>query len=182
MTIASGQDWLTEYLAEFVAKNLCTRPVCTTCGALEFRSGLRRLLSMATGAERDGRLTPEIAIMLARALATVRPFSDHNRKHEEAIRLILYDIWYALGPAAAERDLLPVLQDTWAGDLLARMKEHYRLRVEAYRRHEERSDPDKARLRRAERKGLRQAKHAGRLAKKKERDRLWRKKHDGVVR
>ena len=170
MTTPVVQDWLSRYIAESVAKNLCTNPTCTTCGAQEFRSGLRRALSDAMGVEQPGDgLTSETAVRLSEAAALVCPTSD--QEWTEAVRLILFDIWYTLGPARAERDLRTILGASWAGDLLSQMQEHYRREIESRRRHEERSDPEKAKVRREEKKRSRQIRHSERLAAKRERDR-----------
>ena len=173
MTLESQGDWLSHYITEAIARNLCTRPICTTCGAMEFRRGLWRVLSAASGQPYSDRLTRESAIALARTLASMSPAADQHWKREEAVRLSLFDIWYTLGEENAERQLPLLLQGSWTGEVLQRMQEHHRARKEARRR----NDPDQVRLRREAEKRERQLRHAQRLEAKKERDRRWREKH-----
>jgi len=56
------------------------------------------------------------------------------------------------------------------------MKAHHRKRLEEKRAVAERNDPI-VQQRREEKRQARQAKHAERMARKKERDRLWHEKH-----
>ena len=95
---------------------------------------------------------------------------------EDAVRFILFDIWYIVRPLA-EREFWPILEGTWAGEVLGDMKSHYRATVEYQRREDERNDPERARQHRQEKRHLRQEAHKQRLAKKEERDRIWWETH-----
>jgi hypothetical protein len=100
-------------------------------------------------------------------------FADANvhgrsMEFESAVRLILTDIWAMLGVTDAEQSIEPLLADSWAGALLARMKEHHAAILEATRRHMEDQDPARVEARRAEKRLIRQERHAARLAKNKD--------------
>ncbi len=165
---------------ESVKKDLCTKIGCTTCGAQEFRGGLLVVLAQASNTLPTPKMNRNTALQVARALANVQPAEDQSGKFEEAVRLVLFEIWYTVGEATAERELESVLVGSWAGGVLARMKEHYRARMEARRRHNEENSPERITQSREEKQRLRQQKHAERLVRKKERDQLWREKHSGA--
>ncbi len=170
--------WLQDYLTGAVGRNLCTRIHCTTCGAIEFRQGLLSELTRVTSRQGLEKLDHRSAVEIARSLALVHPVGVARYRVEEAVRLVLFDIWYAVGEEARERDLGPVLAGTWAGSVLERMKAHHQERMEARRAFAESQDPERVRKKRDEKRRLRQEKHAERLALKKERDRIWRTKHE----
>jgi len=119
----------------------------------------------------------ESAIAIGGALAQVHPVAGKEPPFEGAVRNVLYEIWCALGEEAAEREVWRVLDGTWAVAVLAGMKAHYQARLEAQRRYQEESAPEKVRERREQKRRLRQEKHAHRLALKKDRDRIWRETH-----
>ena len=128
------ENWLQAYLVESVRAEVCTQIYCTTCGNLEFREGLDSSLAEASGGE---LLFWRIrALTIARALAHVHPVPGEPDL-EAAARFILYEIWYTLGEVEAERELEAILEGTWAGEVLGRMKAHYRTRQEARRRHDD---------------------------------------------
>ncbi|MGH7862902.1 MAG: hypothetical protein ACREOS_11775 [Candidatus Dormibacteraceae bacterium] len=118
-------------------------------------------------------MNQDAAVALIPALAAVKPAGDERRELEEAVRLILYEIWYTLGPRTAEEQLRPILEGTWAGDVLTRMKEHHQALMEARRHHEEENDPERVRQRREEKRRLRQEKHAERLIQQRARALIW---------
>ncbi|MFG1352809.1 hypothetical protein [Xanthobacter autotrophicus] len=113
-------------------------------------------------------------ISLTRELAGLRDEVLRGWKHEEAVRLILYDIWCANQSSAATCDLTKILDDSWAGSILMKMQEHHHRREGALHQHEERNDPEKVKLYREEKRRNRQTKHAERLQAKKKRDDAWR--------
>lgn len=75
-----------------------------------------------------------------------------------------------LGEVDADRLIEPLLSESWAGDLLARMKRHYAAVVEERKRFEEEQDPVRVEARRAEKRRQRQVAHEERLATKRTRD------------
>ena len=135
-------------------------------------------LTRVTGRQSLEKLDHRSAVDIARGLASIHPVGGACYHVEEAVRLVLFDIWYAVGEEARERDLEPVLAGTWAGSVLERMKAHHQARMEARRAFAESQDPERVRQKREEKRRLRQEKHAERLALKKERDRIWRAKHE----
>jgi hypothetical protein len=169
-------NWLEQFLVQSIRQNLCTRVVCTTCGAREFRDRLRNALANQLGESKPDAATYGL-IEIARALANVQPdFADAfytGTKFESAVRLIITDIWSALGDEEADRVIAPLLSDSWAADLLARMKHHHAQRIEAERRLLEYEDPEQVRARRGAKRKLKQAQHAERIARKQ-----WRERND----
>lgn len=172
--------WLEHYLCESIRKDLCTKIGCTTCGAQEFRRGLLIAVAQARGGIPAARMDLNTARELVRALADVIPAEDQLEKLKEAVRFVLCEIWYTIGEAATERELEPVLVGSWAGGVLAGMRDHHKARMEARKLHEEANNPERIRERREEKSRLRQQRYAERLTQKKERDRLWREKHSGA--
>jgi hypothetical protein len=165
-------NWLQQYSPESINKNLCTKIMCTTCGALEFRTGLMAGLARATGLPLTPELDLDRARVLAGALTGVSPMKDHSTELEGAVRLILFEIWRMIGTVVAEREIEPILAGTWACGVLARMKAHHQARLNAHRAHAE--SEAELQQRRQEKRRLRQEEHAERLERKKQRDRIWR--------
>lgn len=181
VTIAShpnhDEDWLSLSLLDAVRRNLRTKIMCTTCGALEFRTGLMVGLERAASRPPRAEMGLDDAHAIGRALARVDAPVGEASKMEAAVRLILFEIRRMIG-AAMEHEVEPILAGTWAGNVLARMQAHQRAREEAHRTHGE----NQAHLqqRREEKQRLRQRVHTERLARKKERDRLWREAHGNI--
>lgn len=169
-----GENWLQGYLLDAVRKNLCIRIFCTTCGAEDFRRGLLVVLAGAMGRDFVPRIDNEAALAITRALALVHPGADEHSQYEDAVRLILFEIWQV----AAEHEFELVLEGTWAGGVLARMKAHHKAREDERRAFAESQDPIKVQQRREEKRRIRQEKHSERLNLKRERDRLWREKQE----
>ncbi len=96
------------------------------------------------------------------------------QRYEEAIRLILFDIWNMLGEATAEAELGRVLDGTWAGSILEGMKTHHRAEEKRRREHAEKNDPALIEKTREEKRRAKEQRHLARLAAKSERDRLRR--------
>jgi len=166
-------NWLQAYLVDAVQRKLCTQIHCTTCGALEFRRGVLDALGRATGQPAPQHFERERALEIAKALAGVTPATDQMLALESAVRCLLFDLWS--GVLLFDNDIESLLDGTWAGGVLARMKEHHRARVAARRAHEEFQQG--AQDRREAKKRLKQEQHQARLALKSERDRLWRERH-----
>ena len=115
---------------------------------------------------------------IAAALASLPNVETPGYKFESAVRFIITEIWSALGEIEAERRIEPLLNGTWAGNMLARMKVHHRDLEDARRARDEYRDPVRVQQRREEKRRLKQEKHEERLALKKQRDRIWREKQE----
>ncbi len=185
--------WLGDYLDTAVERNLCVRVRCTTCAAMEFRSGLysRALAALGIAPPFDSRRhdrramehipqarnDTRVRLELARQLALLAP--DHTRQRQwlDAIHLIFCELWWAAGEAIAERDYQPIVEGTWAGSILCSMQAHSRRREAERRAYEAFNSPEAVQARRDAKRKLKQQAQAERLARKKERDRLWFEKH-----
>lgn len=165
-------NWLRAYLDDAVQRKLCTQIYCTTCGALDFRRGVLDALSRAAGKPARQQFERESAIEIAKALAAVTAAPDQALALEPVVRCLLFDLWS--GVPLFDNETESLLDGTWAGGVLTRMKEHHRARVAARRAHEEFQHG--AQGRRDGKRRLRQGRHQTRLALKQERDRLWREK------
>src|SRR5258708_2467048 len=110
------------------------------------------------------------ALDIAQALSEVRFAERADSKLIGAVRCLLFDMCRTIG----ETEIAHVLGDSWGGDVLRGMQEHFRARQSARRARAE--DETTARKRRDEKKRLAQEKHQQRLTKKKVRDRKWREK------
>jgi len=188
-------NWLQHFLVQSIRRNLCTKVVCTTCGAREFRDGLRDALAEQLGQSKLESLTVDNLMEIGRALGDVQPdLTDGQLKlesltvkigralgdvqpdltdalyaqvnFEPAVRLVITDIWNVLGDEMAGRVIAPLLTDSWAGGLLIRMKLHHAQRVQARRLWSEYEAPEQVRARREAKRKLKQARHAERLARK----------------
>jgi len=157
-------------LVDSVQRNLCTRIYCTTCGATEFRQGVFHALTTATRQQPLPNPDWEATARVAQALADVRPDNAEASQLESAARCLVFDVCRAIGESEAAR----ILGDSWGGDVLRRMQEHYRAEVTARRAREEYESPTSVQKRREEKKRLAQERHQQRLALKMERDRTWR--------
>ena len=179
MSLSENTDdrWLQAYLSEAIRQQLCTKIHCTTCGAMDFRRGLLVALTATEGRDIPAGFDRVSALAIGRALANVHSIAADACKFEEAVRLILFEVWSTLGEMEAERELEPALLGTWSGDVLARMKAHHKARQDARRVFAESQDPVRIEQRREEKRRLRQQKHVERQALKMERDRAWREKH-----
>ena len=145
------------------------------CGAMPFRKGLASALAEAGGPRYEFPYGRECALAFAHALAHVHPVPGEPSP-EEAVRLILYEVWYILWPVGTP-ELDSILEGTWAGEVLSRMRAHYQAHLETRRRWEEQNSPARLRQCREEKQRLRQEKEKKRLARKKEIDRIWWETH-----
>jgi len=166
----SEADWLQHYLLEAVQKSFCTKIHCTTCGALEFRKGLLMAAAKAIGRDRSEALDETIAPLIIRSLASVNAPAHLRPQMEEAVRLVLFDLWNSV---MLQRHL-HFLAGTWAGDVLERMKAHSQAETERRKAIAESEDPVLVQRRREEKRSLKQQRHQERLTLKKDRDRIWR--------
>lgn len=165
--------WLQTYLNESTERRLCTGINCTTCGALEFRRGLWDRLHTVTAL--PCQPTRVGALTIAEALVAVSPVMGSESEFERAVRLILFDVWVLLGSGAERGPLENQLGSSWAGEVLARMRAHS-AKVQAERQARMAFEAG-AEARREEKRRLKRERHAARLAKKAERDRVWHQRH-----
>jgi len=172
---SNDEEWLQRYLLDSIQRKLCTRIGCSTCAAMEFRTGLLQCAG-AIRQEFPHALDDLRAAVIVRALARVHPIPGKERETDEAVRLILFDLWTVFGERVTDGDMNARLLGTWAGRVLSRMKEHYEADKQRRRAHDEANDPVLIQQRRAEKKRQKQERHSERLMQKEERDRVWREK------
>ena len=117
-------NWLQPYIEAALARKLCIQRTCGTCGSGPFKEGFVMLAS-------DGRLhirnvDHETLRKIAAALALVEP-EAHNREeldgYERAAMSIIYFLW-SRSPGF-DRWAPRILDGTWAGSMLERMRAHY---------------------------------------------------------
>jgi hypothetical protein len=178
MTTTDSSQWLQDYLEESVANNLCTTLSCTTCGAMDFRTGLLLALARSSGDRPKSRMDDRQARAIIVALAGLTAPRETGSYHE-AVRLIIFDIWNTIGGRTAEGELSRALDGTWVGSILEDMKAHHRAEGKRRRAHAEKNDPAFIEKTREEKRRAREQKHAARLAAKSERDRLRRENRLG---
>jgi hypothetical protein len=90
------------------------------------------------------------------------------------VRCILFDLWTAI--PLFDIDIEILLAETWAGDILRKMKEHHDAREAERLARDTSQNSTNVQKRREEKKRLKQEEHEKRLALKKERDRRWHEK------
>lgn len=173
-------NWLQEYLQEAARASTCMKIGCTTCGAADFRNGLLARLpgggaggSASSAGARRRVLDPHQSQAIAQALAGVERTSA-SWAEEAGIRFLLYEIW-ASGHLSLAIEAL--MAGSWAGRVLAAMREHEARRQTARRAHEMRNDAEAISARRESARRERQVRHAARLEAKRERDRLRNAQH-----
>ena len=164
--------WLETFLVDAARRNLCTKIHCTTCGVKEFRNELMAALARKTGQAEVLRLDTSGALEIARGLACVQPAVD-LWKIEEAARFVIYMIWWI----APRSEIEAILQGTWGGTVLDRMKAHYQEVEEKRRIFADSQNPVMVKQRRDARKNERQEQHQERIRLKRERDRFCPKTH-----
>ena len=133
-------------------KNWCTRLYCTTCGALDFRSELRKLSNEEI--LEDLRDLPE----------------TFCERHSEVLRLVFVEI--AMFPTCI--DLIDALENTPAGAILESAIRHSKCIEERRREHEQWSSPEAAKKRAVERRRIKATAHHLRLSEKAVTDRSLR--------
>lgn len=175
--------WLSVFLSRALANKWCTKIYCTTCGARDFRQGLRDALTVASG-----KAPPPIqfatyskadAEILARALAVVTREDFAGPSAEDAMQMIIHEIDSSVGAAFMQGRIAELLGRSWAGGTLACMYAHAEWDRERRRVHADFNDPETVKKRQAEKRRLKAEAHAARLEAKKERDRLWRERNPG---
>lgn len=170
MTDGSSARWLDDVLERAISERMCVRVTCSTCGAVPFRSALRRAVADSERSDGAPARAPDTTSVLVEALLALPAVP---RRFEEALRLILVDLWAGLGEPGFRTRVESRLKGTPAGDLLRRMRDHS-AEVERQRSAGEAfASPAAVAARREARKRLRQAVHAERLATKPLRDAAW---------
>jgi len=172
-------SWLETLLDEYRG---CTKPSCTTCGAMEFRR-----LYWAEAARHTGVLTADIessryhGALLKRLRssdrdATVRALVAGLRQlsskwgYSDALRTIILDLYPPLVMHGVQMNLTSELSGTPAGDCLARMLKHAEsLKAERARREAFQSPEAAQERKRTQREAKAQA-HAFRLSEKRKRN------------
>ena len=168
-------NWLQIYLIDAVNKNLCTKVYCTTCGALDFRKGVLLALARKKDERPLQKFNRESVIEIARALAEVTPDICPTISLEDAVKCLIIDLWSGL--PFLDKEVEDLLAGTWSGNILQDMKSHHEARESTRREKEAYEYPVNVQKRREEKKRLKQEQHQERLLLKKERDKLWLKKH-----
>jgi hypothetical protein len=74
------------------------------------------------------------ARQLFQALAAVKVPEIVEHDAEWVVRRLLITVWWK-NEALADEELFPVLDGTWAGDVLERTRSHYQAKLERRRRH-----------------------------------------------
>ena len=169
MTLNSQR--LKNYFSQAVQRSVCTKLVCTTCRADEFRSGLLSELRV-NGAARRYDLPTLAATELASAL---RGLDITDRERQDLHGPAQYCV-FLVATSIGELQTAELLSESWAGSLLRQMQAHSARRDAERRDYEARNNPAAVAERRQKKRQAAQEAHAERLAKKVERDRLWREK------
>src|SRR5262249_32498723 len=99
----SDGNWLQDCLVQAVEKNLCTQIGCTTCGALEFRRGLLKAAARDSPTGSPETLDSASASVILESLARVTPPVRLQREIEDAVRLVLFDLWNSMLLQGRER-------------------------------------------------------------------------------
>jgi len=141
-------------------KNWCTRLYCTTCGALDFRSELRKLSNEEI--LEDLRDLPET-------------FCEH---HADVLRLVFVEI--AMFPTCI--DLIDALENTPAGAILDSAIRHSKCIEERRREHERWCSPEAAKERAILRMQAKAVSHAKRLESKANFDAMLLRYREAVLR
>lgn len=168
-------EWLQAFLVEADRKHLCTKTYCTTCGAMELRKGVLAGLDAKCDNPWTLRHNRESTLELADALAGVDCLPGGAF---DALRCLLCDMWS--GIPILDNEVERILGDSFAGMVLGMMKKHHAEREAARAEF----SPEKVKARRDAKRLIKQEQHSQRLARKQERDRLWKLHHhnEGVPR
>ena len=170
-------EWLVFFLTRAMDRDLCVRINCTTCGSHAFEQELSAETHRCYQPT-DGFLDPgQPALFLAEMLAKL----DVHRKGSDYLRGSVMKIIYDLEKVFVRREdgvtLDDVLGNSWAGGILADMRAHHE-RVQQARRDFKRSqNPKFVEAERARKRARKAWRHAERLERKKQRDRIWRELH-----
>jgi hypothetical protein len=167
------KNWLHQYLSDAVGRRLCAKIGCTTCGAYDFRNGVYRALERSRGATLPldkSEAAREVVIALAQLTPEVHEWMQI--RFEDAVRCLLYDLWY--GRPAHVDGLEVLLEESWAGSVLQSMKGHNARVMAARRARADYESPEAAGQRREEKRRIKREAHLRRLERKVERDWAWR--------
>jgi hypothetical protein len=168
------ENWLARYLVRSVQKNLCTKIYCTTCGGKDFRRGMLRAFTRATGQKLPLGLLPDAARAIAVALAGISFGADYDRRLDGAVRCLVFELACIMGESEAST----ILDGTWAGDVLRGMQQHDSARLARQRALDEYNGPAAVQKRREEKKCVKQVAHEQRRLLKEEHDGLWHENQD----
>lgn len=166
-----GVNWLECYMLEAISANLCTRLNCTTCGSQDFKSGLLKRAADATGMATRGQ-RESLATEILSKLCEIRQPDRHDYAFLSAVMAVLHQSWRMLGNPGFE-EAASQLHGSWANEVLESMRAHASARAKALQDHAERNDPENVRLRREEKRRLRQAQHKIRLEAQRQRSIQW---------
>ena len=140
-----------------------SKRITESCGKIEWQG------------DQVGGLDEITARMILESLARINPPLQLEREVEEAVRLVLFDLWASLLLQGKEH----LLTGSWAGNVLEHMAAHYKATVERSKALAEFQDPERVQQRRAEKRKLKPLRHQERLVLKSERDRCWRERQKG---
>ena len=115
-------NWLDAHVEQALRLRLCTKIRCTTCGATKFRRGTLAALTAATGLPASSFGHQPVKLAVAQALAGMVEDCPAHPDKTSAIRLLLSEVWD--GAPLAGGDVSRLLEGSWAGRLLAAMREH----------------------------------------------------------
>ncbi|MFN8583087.1 MAG: hypothetical protein U0163_19190 [Gemmatimonadaceae bacterium] len=163
---APAPDWLDTFIRTAASWTNCFDYRCGTCGASRF---FQRLFSTMGATSSRVPFKTAAAMQIAEGLRHVRQDEDVESQRY-IVMMLLLAVWDSLGEARAATELPPLLQGTWAGEVLQAMQEHARREVERLRQHLLRMLPKRTAAQRAEES--RQA-QAVRTARKAEIDAQW---------
>ncbi len=99
-----SDNWLQIYLIESIDKNICLS-FCTTCGAMEFRSGVLAALAQATGQPQRLIMDEDSARSILNAMAGLKPIDRDQAKFGEAFDTVLSEVRITIGDAEMRRFL-----------------------------------------------------------------------------
>lgn len=120
-------NWLQSIITRCVIDNLCTKTECSTCGTHPFRNEFINSLGQL------GLSNPEGDISLMGAKRVMNDLSECTfcdisiPKSEEAVRWMIYFIWCRFGNDVSDAHLFPILEGSWAENVLEDMRSHYQM-------------------------------------------------------
>lgn len=158
----SAGAWLYDAIRRAGTENYCVKIGCTTCGASDFGSLLMMYMVREYPDLRIAgtRFTHQHAKHLLAALAALKREQVASLpQSEEVVRFLLWACRSSLGSEVALPGMQAELRGSFAGEVLGRMVRYEAGRDLARALHEDRSDPEKARQRREQRKIENQLKH-----------------------
>ena len=115
---------------------------------------------------------------IGQGLQCISPSTENLPEFESAVRLLLCDLWATSERWGTQREVESLLDSTWTGGLLQRMKNHFNALQVRQQIQREFQDPIRTKKRREEKMLVKQEKHRQRLALKNERDQVWREKRN----